>query len=158
MHSKMATRVARCFFKPKIPIWEHFGGPCNGNFRYLYFMAICNILRPFGIPNWWPFGIVFGHLVYFSNLGMFGPRKIWQPWWQQQKDPHFLFLFCLKMGSRGDSTNEWRENKQKSKTSLCFPALKKYTFTLQFKKSTFTTSDSHDLSKSLKPVDCKMSS
>jgi hypothetical protein len=24
--------------------------------------------------------IVCGHLVYFSRFGMFGPRKIWQPW------------------------------------------------------------------------------
>jgi hypothetical protein len=30
--------------------------------------------------NVWPFGIVCGHLVYFSLFGMFGPRKIWQPW------------------------------------------------------------------------------
>jgi hypothetical protein len=29
--------------------------------------------------NLWPFGIVCGHLVYFSLFGMFGPRKIWQP-------------------------------------------------------------------------------
>jgi hypothetical protein len=28
----------------------------------------------------WPFGIVCGNLVYFSRFGMFGPRKIWQPW------------------------------------------------------------------------------
>jgi hypothetical protein len=26
----------------------------------------------------WPFGIVCGLLLYFF---MFGPRKIWQPWW-----------------------------------------------------------------------------
>jgi hypothetical protein len=37
-----------------------------------YFMAICY--------NLWPFGIVCGHLLYFSQFGMFGPRKIWQPW------------------------------------------------------------------------------
>jgi hypothetical protein len=36
------------------------------------FTAIGNIL--------WPFGIFYGHLVYFSYFGMFGPRKIWQPW------------------------------------------------------------------------------
>jgi hypothetical protein len=30
--------------------------------------------------NLWPFGIVYGHLLYFSQFGMFGPRKIWQPW------------------------------------------------------------------------------
>jgi hypothetical protein len=37
-----------------------------------YFMAICY--------NLWPFGIVCGNLVYFLRFGMFGPRKIWQPW------------------------------------------------------------------------------
>jgi hypothetical protein len=30
--------------------------------------------------NLWPFGIVCGHLLYFSHFGMFGSRKIWQPW------------------------------------------------------------------------------
>jgi hypothetical protein len=29
--------------------------------------------------NLWPFGIVCGHLLYFSRFGMFGPRKICQP-------------------------------------------------------------------------------
>jgi hypothetical protein len=29
--------------------------------------------------NLWPFGMVCGHLVYFSRFGMFVPRKIWQP-------------------------------------------------------------------------------
>jgi hypothetical protein len=37
-----------------------------------YFMAIWYTL--------WPFGIVCGHLLYFSRFGMFGPRKVWQPW------------------------------------------------------------------------------
>jgi hypothetical protein len=32
--------------------------------------------------NLWPFGIVSGHLVYFSHFGMFGSRKIWQTWSQ----------------------------------------------------------------------------
>jgi hypothetical protein len=36
-----------------------------------YFMAIWyNVLA---------FGIVFGHVVYLSHFGNFGPRKIWQP-------------------------------------------------------------------------------
>jgi hypothetical protein len=30
--------------------------------------------------NLWPFGIVCDNLVYFTQFGMFGPRKIWQPW------------------------------------------------------------------------------
>jgi hypothetical protein len=29
--------------------------------------------------NLWPFGIVCGHLLFFSQFGMLGPRKIWQP-------------------------------------------------------------------------------
>jgi hypothetical protein len=36
-----------------------------------YFTAIWYIL--------WPFGIVCGHLVYFSRFGTLRPRKIWQP-------------------------------------------------------------------------------
>jgi hypothetical protein len=64
------------FFKPKIPIWVHFGGPGMENvfifYDHLeYFMAIWYIL--------WQFGIVCGQLVYFSYFGMFGRRKIWQP-------------------------------------------------------------------------------
>jgi hypothetical protein len=43
-------------------------------------MAIWKILWPFGIIYVWPFGIVCGNLLYFSQFGMFGPRKIWQPW------------------------------------------------------------------------------
>jgi hypothetical protein len=27
----------------------------------------------------WPVSIVYGHLVYFSQFGMFRSRKIWQP-------------------------------------------------------------------------------
>jgi hypothetical protein len=38
-----------------------------------YFMTIRNILLPFGM--------VCGHLVYFLRFGMFGQRKIWQPWY-----------------------------------------------------------------------------
>jgi hypothetical protein len=36
-----------------------------------YFVAIWH--------NLWPFGIVSGYWLYFSQFGMFGPRKIWQP-------------------------------------------------------------------------------
>jgi hypothetical protein len=38
----------------------------------LYFTAIWY--------NLWQFGIVYGLLVYFTQFGMFGSRKIWQPW------------------------------------------------------------------------------
>jgi hypothetical protein len=44
-----------------------------------YFTAIWYNLWPLGI-NIWPFGKVCGNLEYFSQFGMFGPRKIWQPW------------------------------------------------------------------------------
>jgi hypothetical protein len=30
--------------------------------------------------NLWPFGMVCGHLLYFSQFCMLGPRQIWQPW------------------------------------------------------------------------------
>jgi hypothetical protein len=45
----------------------------------LYFITIWNYFTALWY-NVWPLGIVFGHLVYFSRFGMFGPRKIWQPW------------------------------------------------------------------------------
>jgi hypothetical protein len=45
----------------------------------LHFMTIWNIL--------WPLGTIYGSLLSFlviwynfSHFGMFGPRKIWQPW------------------------------------------------------------------------------
>jgi hypothetical protein len=36
--------------------------------------------------NLWTFGIICGHLVYISRFGMFGPRKIWQPWLRGNSD------------------------------------------------------------------------
>jgi hypothetical protein len=42
---------------------------CTYIYNFVYFMPIWNIF--------WPFGIVSGHLVYFSRYGMFGPTKIW---------------------------------------------------------------------------------
>jgi hypothetical protein len=46
----MCLRVARWhIFKPKFPIWVNFGGPWNGKGWY--------VIRPFGI--------YYGHLVYF---------------------------------------------------------------------------------------------
>jgi hypothetical protein len=65
------------FSSTKLPIWENFGEP--GRWKVLlyvfyghleYFTASRN--------NLWQFGIVCGHLVYFSRFGMFVPRKIWQ--------------------------------------------------------------------------------
>jgi hypothetical protein len=58
----------------------------------VYFMAIWSILQPFGIfcghlvyftAIWsilWPFGNFYGYLVYFSTFWYVVPRKIWQPW------------------------------------------------------------------------------
>jgi hypothetical protein len=42
--------------------------------RLEYFTAIWYNLWPFCIHSLWSFAI------YFSHFGMFGPRKIWQPW------------------------------------------------------------------------------
>jgi hypothetical protein len=86
-----ATKVARWYiFKPKLPIWVNFGGSCNGRCLYtlwpfgifyghlVYFTAIWSTLKPFGI--------FCGHLVffiakwYFFLLWYFVERKIWQPW------------------------------------------------------------------------------
>jgi hypothetical protein len=58
---------------------QNLGGSGYGKSR-VYFMTIWSIL--------WPFGIFYGHLVYFaviwytylSPFWYFGPRKIWQPW------------------------------------------------------------------------------
>jgi hypothetical protein len=65
------------FSNQKSQIWVNFGGSLNGKCWYIfdhleYFLTIWY--------NLWPFGIVCGHLLYFSQFGMFGPRKIWQPW------------------------------------------------------------------------------
>jgi hypothetical protein len=45
----------------------------------IYFSDIWFNLRPFDIM-FLHFGVVFGPLVYFSRFGIFGPRKLWQPW------------------------------------------------------------------------------
>jgi hypothetical protein len=70
-------RVARWYiFKPKIPIFVKFGGPPMLLYVFYdhleYFTAIWYIS--------WPFRRVCGNLVSFLRFGMFGPRKIWQPW------------------------------------------------------------------------------
>jgi hypothetical protein len=46
-------RVARWFLlRPNIPIWEYFGGHCNGNCCYIF----------------WSFGLFYEHWVYFTNI------------------------------------------------------------------------------------------
>jgi hypothetical protein len=73
-----ASRVARWqIFKQKIPIWVHFGGPCNGRCWHiictlgLFYFAIWYIL--------WPFGIFYGYLVYFSHFGRLFQEKSGNP-------------------------------------------------------------------------------
>jgi hypothetical protein len=34
----------------------------------------------------WPFGILYGDLVYISPFWYFVPRKIWQPWIRAKLD------------------------------------------------------------------------
>jgi hypothetical protein len=49
--------------------------------------------------NSWPFGIVCGHLVYFFQFGVFGPRKIWQPWTQDEIFFVFFFIIIREWGT-----------------------------------------------------------
>jgi hypothetical protein len=46
----------------------------------VYFMTFWNILRPFIIifAVWCMLFVFIGYI--FSRFGVFGPRKIWQPW------------------------------------------------------------------------------
>jgi hypothetical protein len=51
-------------------------------------MTIWNMLMSFGIFNSHLVYLVCGHFVHFSRLGMFEPRKIWQPWVRPQVPVH----------------------------------------------------------------------
>jgi hypothetical protein len=82
-------RVARWFgFRPKIPILVKFGGPCNKNVVIFndhleYFTDIWYIKYMAFWYSLWSFGI-------FLRCGMFGPRKIWQPWFNVSFLPYRL--------------------------------------------------------------------
>jgi hypothetical protein len=52
-------------------------------------MTIWLILLPFVIFYGSMYSVC--HLLYFSHFGMFGPRKIWQPWLAQN---HFKSMGC----------------------------------------------------------------
>jgi hypothetical protein len=63
-------------------------------------VGICYDYLEYFMAHWynlWPFGIVCGHLLYFSQFGMFGPRKIWQHW-SQHVNVIFLLLFIFHVG------------------------------------------------------------
>jgi hypothetical protein len=49
-------------------------------------MTIWNISLPFGMFNLWPFGIVCGHMVYFSVLVCWDQEKSGNP--ARQPGPH----------------------------------------------------------------------
>jgi hypothetical protein len=74
LRKQVPFKVARWYiFKPKIPIWVNFGGPCSGRWW----------------PMYWPFGKVCDHLVYFMaiwyifhSFGILHQEKIWQPWFR----------------------------------------------------------------------------
>jgi hypothetical protein len=44
--------------------------------------------------NLWQFGMVCAHFNIFSRFGMFGPRKIWQPWFQIETVVGALTFLC----------------------------------------------------------------
>jgi hypothetical protein len=75
-------RVARWFvFKPKIQIWENMEGIAMEDVGIIYghlvhFTVFCYILLTFGIVR--------GSLVYFPLFWCFVPRKIWQPWFNDE--------------------------------------------------------------------------
>jgi hypothetical protein len=77
------SRVARGFFQTKN---TNMGKCWRASERKMlvHVMTIWNILLPFGIL-YGRFGRVCDHLVHFSQFGMFGPRKIWQPRCAQKK-------------------------------------------------------------------------
>jgi hypothetical protein len=72
--------VARCYiFKPKIPIWVHFGGSCNGRCWYILW-PFWSILHPFGIGTYFvAIGIFCGYLEYFSLFGILYQEKSGNP-------------------------------------------------------------------------------
>jgi hypothetical protein len=78
------------FFKPKIPIWENFGGSCNGRHWYIFW--------PFGLPHrqlgfLWPFGIFNGLLVHFFPLWYLNREKSGNPARESQQKTEKMFSF-----------------------------------------------------------------
>jgi hypothetical protein len=72
-------RVARWhIFKTKIPVWENFGGSCNGRCWYITYMAIWSILLPFGIFCD-HFGIFYVYSYIFSPVRYVVPKKSGNP-------------------------------------------------------------------------------
>jgi hypothetical protein len=84
----MNEEIARgmvCFFHQKKHSYLIFKNPNLGKIwralewkMLVYFKTIWKIFNAIWY-NILPFGIVCGHLVYFSHFGMFGPSIIWQP-------------------------------------------------------------------------------
>jgi hypothetical protein len=74
------------YFQTKIPNSGKFWRALECK-MLVYFMTVWY--------NLWPFVIVCGHLVHFSQFGTFGSRKIWQPWSKRTKlnPPYLSFSF-----------------------------------------------------------------
>jgi hypothetical protein len=72
-------------------VYFHSRKPNLGKFwrvlkMLVYFMNICNILQPFGRYIYGRLVLfVFIRFIFFPHFGMFGPRKIWQPWMRAEK-------------------------------------------------------------------------
>jgi hypothetical protein len=75
----------------------------------VYFMAIWNIL--------WPFGIFCGNLVYWSPFWYFGPRKIWQPFYLVLVHEWAKIAFIARVArfSLVQYTKIWRMNQMTTK-------------------------------------------
>jgi hypothetical protein len=67
LSARVTIRAARWFiFRPKIAIWVHFGGSCNGRCWCILWTFVIPILRPFDL--------FYGHLVYFVAICYIFPR------------------------------------------------------------------------------------
>jgi hypothetical protein len=66
------------YFQTQNPTLGKFWRALEWN-MFVYFITIWNFYGHL-VNNLWLFGILCGDLVYFSHFGMFGARKIWQPW------------------------------------------------------------------------------
>jgi hypothetical protein len=105
------TKINDFKFGPGLP--DGLFSNQKSQFGYFWRTFCWYILWPFGI---WLFNIVCGQLVYFSQFGMFGPRKIWQPWFGRRIGRNKClgrFFFCSgqNVNRRKLAVEKWCDEK-----------------------------------------------